>query len=238
MTQSQDTADRIDATHRANHYPDDAPTGAIATALEGRRLHDPQLLQKFDGICSRCEEKNDKRRMADVSIQDPSLNDGDAVTIHATHTVDDDGLREPHWHIRGIEHTYHPQTPFDHVITSGTSLVRARCDLYERDGRYHIVDVDVTERSRADDGPDRSVVEQRRQQYVDDSDAHPDDMTVIDRDPEDPPADWPQLDREWLNDLIETHGPLTKPQTHIPMDAIPGAGTSNMDADCGGSDGE
>ena len=218
MTQTQNTADRIDATHRANQHPDDASKAEIATALEGRRLHDPKLLQKFHGICSRCDEKNDKRRMAGVDQVDPSLNDGDAVTIHATHTVDDDGLREPHWHIRGVLHTHHPLLPFDDVITSGTALVRARCELHKQDQRYHIVDVEVTKRSRTDAGPDRSAVEQRRQQYVDDSDEHPDDMTVIDRDPEDAPAHWPQLDREWLDDLIASNGPLTDQVYQITVD--------------------
>jgi hypothetical protein len=234
MTQSQDTADRIDATQQANQHPDDATKTEIATALEGRRLHDPQLLQKFHGICRRCEEKNDKRRMAGVDQVDPTLNDGDAVTIHAIHTVDDDGLREPHWHIRNAIHTQHPQTPFDDVITSGTALVRARATMHKSDGRYHIVDVTVTERSRTDAGPDQSVIDERQQQYVVDDPAV-DDAVVIDRDPEDPPADWPQLDREWLNDLIDSEGPLTKQTTHIPRDAIPGAGQSDIDADCGGS---
>jgi hypothetical protein len=241
MPQSQTTAERIDATHQANQHPDDASKSEIATALEGRRLHDPQLLQKFDGICARCDEKNDKRRMAGVDPVDPSLDHGDAVTIHAIHTDDDDELRAPHWHIRGVLHTHHPQVSFDNVITSGTSLVRARCELHKQDQRYHIVDVEVTERSRTDAGPDQSVVEQRRQRFVDHSDEHPDDMMVIDRDPEDPPAHWPQLDREWLIDLIASKGPLTEQVYQITVDPPagdqPDRGTPDIDGNCGGSDG-
>jgi hypothetical protein len=106
--------------------------------------------------------------------------------------------------------------------------------MHKSDGRYHIVDVTVTERSRADAGPDQSVIDKRQQQYVVDDPAV-DDAVVIDRDPEDPPAHWPQLDREWLNDLIDSKGPLAEQTPFFPHDAVPGAGQSDIDADCGGS---
>jgi len=212
MTQSQDEADRIDATHRANHYPDDAPTRAIATALDGRSLIDVSISQDVDPVCRRCEEKNEKRRMAGIDLADPALDDGDRVTFHAIHRDDDDPLQRPHWLITSVSHAQHPRLDFDDVITSGTALVRARATMHERpDGRLHVIDVDITNRSKTAAGPDQSVVDERMQAFVDDSDCHPDGMTVIDRDPSDPPATWPELDRQWLADLAESHGPLSMP---------------------------
>jgi hypothetical protein len=226
MTESQ-TADRIDATHRARNYPDDCSLDAIATALEGRELYDVQLLQKIDPICRRCEEKNQKRRMAGVDLADPQLNDGDRVTMHAIHVIDDDGMRPPHWNIRSVSHAQHPQRDFADCIERGTALVRARATIHTApDGEQHIIDVDVTNRSPSDQGPDQSVVEQQMEEFVDDSDAHPDGMTVIDRDPEDAPARWPQSERDWLDSLIESHGPLQMQTYSIehpgPADPNPG----------------
>jgi len=203
------TAARIDAADRANEHPDDCPPDAIATALEGRKLYDAQLLQKVDAVCRRCEEKNQKRRMAGVDLVDVHLDDGDRITLHAVHTVDDDAMRPPHWHIRGVSHVQHPRLDFAKCIEKGTALVRARATIHKSpSGELHIIDVDVENRSATDAGPDRSVVDRRQQEFVDDSDVHPDGMTVIDRDPEDAPAAWPELERSWLDDLIDEHGPL------------------------------
>jgi hypothetical protein len=203
MAQTQ-TADRIDATYRANHYPDAAPAGAIATALDGRKLIDPTISQKVDPICRRCEEKNRKRRMAGVDIEDAQLEHGDKVTLYAVYT--DDGLTRRHWQITAVDHTHHPQIDFEDCIKAGTALVRARATIHQTPERFHVVDVDITHRSKTAAGPDQSVVDQRQKQHIDDSDHHPDGMTVID--PEDPPASWPQVDREWLDQLISDHGPL------------------------------
>jgi hypothetical protein len=222
MTQTQ-TPDRIDATYRANHYPDDAPTDAIATALEGRSLIDVAISQDVDNLCRRCEEKNEKRRMADVDVVNPALEDGDRVTFHAIHQDEDDTLHDPHWLITAVSHAQHPRLDFADVITSGTALIRARATMHERqDGRLHVVDVDITHRSKTPAGPDQSVVDQRQQQYIDDDPDLPDDMTVIDRDPEDPPASWPELDREWLDQLIIDHGPLSMPTYAVSAPAAAG----------------
>ena len=224
MTQ---TADDIDARFRANEHPDDCSTAAIAAALNGRQLFDPQLLQKVDAVCRRCEEKNQKRRMAGVDIVDPQLTDGDRVIIHAVHVVDDDELRPPHWNIRSASHVQHPQIDFADCIEQGTSLLRAHATIHTApDGTAHIVDVDVRDRSPSSEGPSQSVVDARQEQFVDDSDEHPARMTVIDRGREDAPASWPELERDWLDDLVETHGPLETPDYDIeemgPAGANPG----------------
>jgi len=210
---THDTSDDdIDATYRATEHPDDCSTDAIATALHGRKLYDPQLLQKVDPVCRRCEEKNQKRRMAGVDIVDPQLTDGDRVIIHAIHVVDDDELRPPHWNIRSASHVQHPQIDFADCIEQGTSLLRAHATIHTApDGTAHIVDVDVRDRSPSSEGPSQSVVDARQEQFVDDSDEHPGGMTVIDRGAEDAPASWPELERDWLNNLVETHGGLEMP---------------------------
>ena len=212
MTQSQNTADRIDATHRANHYPDDAPTRAIATALDGRSLIDVAISQDVDPVCRRCEEKNEKRRMAGIDLADPALDDGDRVTFHAIHRDDDDDpLQRPHWLITSISHAQHPRLDFDDVITSGTALVRARATIFERqDGRMHVIDVDIQQRSTRSEGPEQSLVDERQQQFIDDDPDLP-DMTVIDLPADEPPASWPQLDRDWLDRLVDEHGTLEVP---------------------------
>jgi len=229
---TQHTADQIDAEQQANQHPNDCSTDAIATALDGRCLLDRPLLQDIDPICRRCDEQNKKRRMAGVDVADPQLQDGDRVVFHAVHVVDDDELRPPHWNLRPMHHADHPQPDFEDCISAGTAIVRACATIHETPTEYYVVDVDVTHRSPTDAGPDQSVIEQRRQQFVDDSDEHPDDMTVIDPDPEDAPAHWPDEDRDWLRDLIDEHGPLTG--TPYPTDMI-GSGSVDIDADCGGS---
>jgi len=223
---TQNTAERIDARHRANEHPDDCSLDAIATALEGRSLDDAQLLQRVDPICRRCDEKNEKRRMAGVEPVDSRLADGDRVTLHAAHCVDDDGMRPPHWHILSVSHLQHPQIEFADSVQKGESQIRAHATIHEAPGgEHHIVDVDVREHSPAADGPEQSVVDRRQQEFVDDSDAHPDGMIVIDRDPEDAPAHWPLLERAWLENLIDKHGPLEIPTYSLehpsPGDANP-----------------
>lgn len=206
---TQHTTDEIDAEQQANHHPDDCSTSEIATALEGRCLFDRALIQDVDPVCRRCEEKNKKRRMAEVDGADPELEDGDRVVFHAIHEDDDDGLRPPHWHIRPMYHADHPQVDFADAVVSGTALVRARGTIHESETDNYVVDVEVTHRSRTDAGPEQSVIDKRREEFVDDSPEHPDDMTVIDQDPEDAPVHWPDKEREWLRDFIDEHGPLT-----------------------------
>lgn len=211
MSQS-DTADQIEATYRADHYPDDCTTDHIETALDGRRLQDVSISQSVDGVCRRCEEKNQKRRMAGVSPHDERLYDGDRVTLHAVHRDDDDDpLQRPHWLITSISHAQHPRLDFDDVITSGTALVRARASIFERqDGRMHVIDVDIQQRSTTTEGPEQSLVDERQQQFIDDDPDLP-DMTVIDLPADEPPASWPQLDRDWLDRLVDEHGTLEVP---------------------------
>lgn len=238
---TQHTTDQIDAEEQANHHPDDCSTDAIATALDGRCLFDRALIQDVDPICRRCEEKNEKRRMAGVDAADPQLDDGDRVVFHAIHMADDDGLRPPHWHIRPMHHADHAQPDLEDCVSAGTALVRARGTIHETPTDHYVVDVDVTDRSRTDAGPDQSVIDERRQQFVDDSDEHPDDMTVIDPDPEDAPAHWPDADRDWLRDLTDQHGPLTGspyPSYDIPVsDEIDGPASVDIDAEPPGRDG-
>jgi len=210
------TADEIDAAYRANNHPNDCSEASVATALDGRVIFDTDLLQKVDAVCRRCEEKNKKRRMAGVAPVDAGLADGDRVTVHATHVVDDDGLRPPHWHINSISHVTHQQPDFGGVVESGTTLVRAQATIHKSPGgAAHIVDVEVADRSPESAGPERSVVSRRQEEYVDENDATPAGTVVVDRGPHDAPASWPEVDREWLDDLVESHGPLSEPVYHM-----------------------
>lgn len=193
------THDTDEATERANRYPDDADAADIEAALRGRRLFKPRLGQKIDG-CRRCQEKNTKRHFAGVDRVDATFDDGDDVTIHAVHDSASAGAG-PHWLITAAAHREHPQLPFDDVASRGTDLVRAHARIRERE-HTHIVDVDVIERSPMDAGPATSVVEQREQEHIDDG--APMDAVVIDRDPDDAPAHWPDADRQWLDKLAST----------------------------------
>jgi hypothetical protein len=155
---------------------------------------------------------NEKREMAGVDPVDAQLKDGDTVTAHAIHMAkDDDGLREAHWHLTRCNHGHHEQLDFEDVVQAGTALARVRAKIHEApDGRLHLVDVTAVNASPRPNGPQQSTVEKRQQKHVDDSDRHPDDAVVIDRHPEEPPADWPAETREWLAELVAEHGPLQK----------------------------
>jgi hypothetical protein len=221
MTQ---TADSIDATHRANEHPDDCSTASIAAALDGRKLFNPQLRQTVVPICRRCEEKNSKRQMAGVDIVSPEVTHGDRVTVTAIHVADDDRRRPPHWNIRSVSHISHPQVNFADCIQQGTSLVRAHATIHTApDGDAYIIDVDVTGRSTSSEGPSQSVVDARQEQFIDDSGEYPAHMNVIDRDPEDAPASWPEAEREWLHNLVEAHGPLEMPVFSVEEGDVPGS---------------
>jgi len=210
------TPTRIDPTNPANIDPDECTVEGIEAALEGRKLLDTELLQKVDPVCHRTEEKNIKRRKAGVELKDAQLNEGDRVTVHAVFDDAPDGKQPPHWHITRVDRADHPQVDFDKCIQTGVALVRVQARIHvSTEGTHHLVDVDVTDRSKSDEGPEQSVVDRRQQQYVDDSGDHPDDMAVITPDAEDPPANWPPEDRAWLNDLIDNHGPLEMPVYHL-----------------------
>lgn len=193
-----------DAAEQANRTPDDATTDDIAAALEGRQLFDAHLGQKIDG-CRRCEEKNTKRRYAGVDLVDETFDDGDAVTIHAVHRESE--YAGAYWLMTAVEHIQHPQLPFDDIVSQGTALVRARARVHDTaQGRY-IVDVDVARRSRTDRGPASSAVDERQQSYIagDDDDRHPTDVDIIEHGTDDPPAHWPELDQQWLQQLSDAH---------------------------------
>ena len=196
-------------TERANRSPETASLDDIEAALRGRSLFDVQLGQKIDG-CRRCSEKNTKRRYAGVDLVDPTFEDGDVVTIHAVHA--DSDYAGPHWLMTAVEHGHHPQLPFEDVTSQGTDIVRARARITDTERGAYVVDVDVTHRSQSDDGPASSVVDEREQSHiVDDDEHHPDDVTVIDVPADEPPAHWPELDRQWLDRLGDEHGPLEVP---------------------------
>lgn len=208
-----------DDAKRANRIPDDASTDDIAAALRGRRLFDVQLAQKIDG-CRRCQEKNIKRRYAGVDLVDQTLEDDDAVTVHAAHT--DSGHAGPHWLITSAEHRHHDQLPFEDVASSGTDLVRAHARVHATENK-HILDIDIVERSPRGEGPEQSTIEKQWQQYIDDDAGTA--ATVINRNADEPPAHWPEEDRQWLQQLADAHT-LEVPTYDIaeddPSDANPG----------------
>ena len=209
--------DPDDAAVRANRNPADASTADIEAALEERRLF--SHWQRIDG-CRRCQEKNQKRRHAGINTVDYTFDDGDDVILHAVHR-DGSDITDEHWLVTAAEHREHPQLPFEDAISQGTDLVRARACVRERDdGRMHFVDVDIFERSRAGDGPSQSVVGRRQQsQIVDDG---PDDMNVIEIDPDEAPAHWPDGDRQWLRKLANVFE-LERRTYSIEKTDIPGA---------------
>ena len=215
MTRTNDTADQIDATHRANRYPDDAPLPSIAAALEGQPLVDAEIPQNLKPQCDRCIEKNTKRELAGVQTTDEQLRHGDRVTVFAVHRDRDDPTDRAYWELAGLMHAEHDQLDFEDVITAGTALVRADATMHERpDGELFVVDVEVKNRSKTAAGPDESRVGQRREQYLTPG-SEPEDIPLLDRPAEAPPADWPESDRRWLERLVEEHGPLSHPTYHV-----------------------
>lgn len=189
-----------DAVERANRTPEDASTADIEAALRGRRLFDAQLGQKIDG-CRRCEEKNTKRRYAGVDLVDATFDEGDAVTIHASHS--ENAHTGPHWFIASAEHRHHEQLPFEDVASNDTDLVRAHARIHATGNDEHILDVDIVERSRLGEGPEQSTIDARVQEYIDDDAATA--ATVIERNNDEPPAHWPDADRQWLQQLADEH---------------------------------
>lgn len=220
---TQHTTDRIDAAHRAIHHPDEAAKSDIAAELDGQCLQDVATLQSLEPICHRTREKNEKRRMAGLGREDEHLKDGDRVTLHAVFC--DDPELPAHWAITRLDRAEHPHRDFVDWVESGTALVRAEATFHRVDNdptREHVVDVTVTDHSPTAHGPNRSKMDRERQQYVDDSDEHPDGMTVIDRPPEEPPANWPQPEREWLDGLVDDYGPLERQSYEIDSPPVDG----------------
>jgi len=205
MTQTHPTAERIDAAYQANHYPDGASTQDVEEALEARQLADGDLVQKVDPYCQRCQQKNQKRRLVGVDESDPYIEDGDYVEFFAHHMDPDDVFVPKHWEITALYHQRHPHVALSDAAEAGVDLVRARARVHKTERHEHLVDVDVLERSHADDGPEQSLVMQRQERYIDDSDEHPDGMTVISIPDESPPAEWPNEEREWLRQLLADH---------------------------------
>lgn len=210
---------------RARRSPEDASKDDIEAALRGRQLFQGSIGQKIDG-CRRCREKNRKRRMAGTEIVDDRLYDGDEVVIHAVHRLSDHS--GPHWFITSAACSDHPQVPFAAAIQQGTHLIRATARVHGEGNRKHLIDINVTAHSPASDGPAESTIGERQQEYVDDSDDHPDDTVVLDLDGDDPPAHWPAEDRDWLEKLVESNGPLEMPTYDIAKGDLP-------DADHGGN---
>lgn len=206
-----------DAVERANQAPDKASSDDIEAALQGRRQFDPMRIQKIDG-CRRCREKNDKRRFAAVDPVDEQFHDGDRVTIHAVHRSDD--IAGSFWMVTAMDHRRHPQLPFEDTISAGVDLVRAHARVHKASTSNRLVDVDIAHHSPSSEGPETSVIDERRQQYIVDDDDTAIDAEVIKVDPEDAPASWPEDDRRWLRDLASEHGPLTTPTHHIAPDEV------------------
>ena len=205
QTQTHPTAKRIDRTERANLHPDEASKADIAAALEGRQLADGDLVQKVAPYCKRCKQKNRKRRLVDVDEQDPYIEDGDGVQFFAHHADPDDAFVQKHWKVTTVYHQRHQHVAIGDAAEAGIDLVRARARVHKTERHEHFVDVDVLERSHSDDGPEQSLVMQRQERYIDDSDEHPDGMTVISIPDESPPAEWPNEEREWLRQLLADH---------------------------------
>lgn len=212
---SQHTTEKIDAEHRAIHHPAEASTADIAAALEGQCLQDVTTFQSLEAVCQRTREKNQKRKQADLGRKDERLEDGDRVTLHAG--FHNQPELPPHWAITRLDRAEQPHRDFDDWCETGTALIRATATFHRVDSdpvREHVVDVTVTDYSPASEGPQTATIEKEQQQYTDEDDL-PGSMTVIDREPEDPPANWPQSERVWLNDLIDKHGPLVEPVYHL-----------------------
>jgi len=205
MTQTHPTAERIDAAYQANHYPDGASRQDIEEALEGRQLADGDLVQKVDPYCQRCQQKNQKRRLVGVDESDEYIEDGDYVEFFAHHMDPDDVFVPKHWEITALYHQRHPHVALSDAAEAGVDLVRARARVHKNERHEYLIDVDVLERSQSDDGPDESVIAKRQQRYIDDSDWHPDDATVISVPEQEPPASWPQAECDWLRQLLEQH---------------------------------
>lgn len=203
-----------DPAERANRNPDDASIADIEAVLRGRQLF--TNLQRIDG-CRRCQEQNTKRGYAGVDRVDTTFQDGDEVTVHAVHADADAHFAGPFWRITAVDHRRHPQLPFEETVQSGTDFVRAHARVHDTPERQHLLDVDIVERSPRGDGPQQSRVEKRKQQYivVGDGDMHPEGTEVIERPADEPPAHWPDGDREWLQELADERGPLEVPTTGV-----------------------
>lgn len=220
---TRDTSD--DPADRANRNPDDASIADIEAALRGRQLF--SHLQRIDG-CRRCQEKNTKRGYAGVDRVDTTFQDGDEVTVHAVHADADAHFAGPFWRITAVDHRRHPQLPFEETVQSGTDIVRAHARVHDVPEAKHLLDVDVVARSPRGDGPQQSRVEKREQQHIVDGegDVHPEGMTVVERAEDEPPAHWPEEDRQWLQELADERGPLEVPTYSIaktdPGDVNPG----------------
>ena len=203
--------DPDDAAERANRNPDDASTADIEAVLRGQQLF--THLQRIDG-CRRCQEMNTKRGYAGVDRVDETFQDGDEVTVHAVHA--DAHFAGPFWRITAVDHRRHPQIPFEDAVQSGTDIVRAHARVHGVSGRQHLLDVDVVDRSPRGDGPQQSRVGQREQQHIVDEDG----ATVLEIPPDEPPANWPDADRQWLQELVDERGPLEVPTTGVDDDRV------------------
>jgi len=220
--------DQDGAAERANRTPADASTADIEAGLRGQQLF--THLQRVDG-CRRCQEMNTKRGYAGVDRVDDTFQDGDEVTVHAVHADADAHFAGPFWRITSVDHERHPQIPFEDTIQSGTDIVRARARVHDVSGQQHLLDVDVVERSPRGDGPQQSRVEQRRQQHIVEGDGgvHPEGTEVVELPEDEPPAHWPDEDRQWLQNLADERGPLEVPTfgfEKIDSDDVNPGGTS------------
>jgi len=199
-----------DPAERANQNPDDASITDIEAALRGRKLF--SHLQRIDG-CRRCQEKNTKRGYAGVDRVDATFEDGDEVTVHAVHADTDAHFAGPFWRITAVEHRRHPQVAFEETVQSGTDIVRAHARVHGVPEWPHLLDIEIVTRSPRTEGPQQSRVEQRAQQHTveGDGDEHPEGMAVVERANDEPPAHWPDEDRQWLQELADEHAPLEVP---------------------------
>jgi hypothetical protein len=223
------TEERINRTYRANHRPADASMQDIAAALEGRKLYNPDLMQNVEPYCSRCSDKNRKRRLVRIDDTDPYIQDGDRVAFFAISNDPDDLTTRKHWRVLSVLHERHPQPPMSKIEDSRTDIVRAWGRVHKTEYHEHLVDVDVIERSPVGDGPAQSVIQKRRKECIDHSAEVPDGITVLDVAPEDPFPNWPEADRQWLRELIVEHGPLES-DTEYPEPTF-GYGTDDADDD-------
>jgi len=206
------TNHEIDPEHPANSDPENATAAEVEAALEDGRLFNRPLLMKFDGVCPRCESKNRKRRLAGVDESRERVRDGEHVRFFAYHVPEEQVEHETaplgYWRISKVLCADHPPLPFGETISETTHQVRglANVDDVEGDG-HRLRNVSIEARSPAGQGPERTLVEQRREQYVTDgSGDHPGGVVVVP--PEEPEPTWPEETRDWLAELVEEHGPL------------------------------
>jgi len=192
----------------------------IEDELAGQ-LYDLTLIQRIDN-CERCRVKNHKRTCAADAEPIDGLadwRDGDDVTVHAVRRETLDG--DDHWMAAAAHHRHHPQVPFEDVVVAGSDQARAHARVRVTNVDSRLIDVDAIAISPASEGPEMSAIDERYQTDMADGPDVPDDMDVVDRSASDPPATWPEAEREWLRQLEADHGPLELPVTKIGTVEIP-----------------